>query len=145
MDEPLVPAAASPAQRVNGALAVAMAAVHGAFVVVLVGGAVVVIRHPRAWRLHVPAIAAMATIAGAGADCPMTVLEARFRASAGWPRHETGFISHYLIEPWHPAGITRSIRAAIIAAWILPNVTAYGVLARRWHLGRRRRAHTGRT
>jgi hypothetical protein len=147
MDEPLESAGAAPAPRarssrategLNGALAVGMAAVHGAFVVVLVGGAVVVLRDPRAWRLHVPAIVAMATVAGAGADCPMTVLEARFRARAGWPRHETGFISHYLIEPWHPAGITRSIRAAIIAAWILPNVTAYGVLARRWHLGRRR-------
>jgi len=144
--EPLVSAGAAPAHPVgwsrateglNGALAVGMAAVHGAFVVVLVGGAVVVLRDPRAWRLHVPAIVAMATVAGAGADCPMTVLEARFRARAGWSRHETGFISHYLIEPWHPAGITRSIRAAIIAAWILPNVTAYGVLARR-RLARRR-------
>jgi hypothetical protein len=149
MDEPGGSAGAAPAPRarsrrvaegVNGALAVGMAAVHGAFVVVLVGGAVVVVRDPRAWRLHVPAIVAMATVAGAGADCPMTVLESRFRARAGWPSHETGFISHYLIEPWHPAGITRSVRVALIAAWIIPNVTAYGVLARRWHLGRRRAA-----
>ncbi len=116
----------------NGALAVGMAVVHGAFVVVLVGGAILVVRNPRAWRLHVPAIVCMTAVAGAGADCPMTTAEARFRARAGWPRHDTGFVSHYLIEPWHPAGITPRVRTGIIAAWIVPNVAAYGWLARRW-------------
>ena len=66
---------------------------------------------PRVAARYVPATSARTTIAGAGADGPMTVLEARFRAvPPGGPCHETGFISHYLIEPWHPAGITRSIR-----------------------------------
>ena len=122
----------------NGAGAVGMAVVHGAFVLVLVGGAVMVVRNPRAWRVHVPAIVAMSVVAGAGADCPMTVAEARFRARAGWTAHETGFISHYLIEPWHPAGITPRVRLGIIAAWIVPNVTAYGWLA--WRRTRRRRS-----
>jgi hypothetical protein len=136
--QPIAPRSRRPTEVLNGAMAVAMAVVHGAFVVALVGGGIAVVRNPRAWRLHVLTIACTTAVAGAGADCPMTVLEARFRARAGWASHETGFISHYLIEPWHPAGITRPVRAGIIAAWIVPNVAAYGWLARRWRLGRRR-------
>ena len=68
-----------------------MAVVHGAFVLVLVGGAIVVVRNPRAWRLHVPTIVAMTAVSSIGDLCQMTVLEARFRARAGWASHESGF------------------------------------------------------
>ena len=129
-----------PTEVLNGALAVGMAVFHGAFVVALVGGGILVVRNPRAWRLHAVTIACTTAVAAARADCPMTVLEARFRERAGWTPHETGFISHYLIEPWHPAGITRPVRLGIIAAWIVPNMAAYGWIARRWRYGRRRTA-----
>jgi hypothetical protein len=80
--------------------------VHFAFVVVLIGGAVVVWRQPTWWKVHFPAVIAMTAVTSIGADCPLTVLENHFREQAGWGRYETGFISHYLVEPWHPTGIT---------------------------------------
>ena len=116
-------------------MAVAVPVVHFAFVVVLVGGAFVVMRHPRWWKVHLPAVLAMAAVASVGADCPLTDLEAHFRERAGWAPYDTGFISHYLVEPWHPAGITTPIRFGIIAIWLVPNVLAYVVVVR-WALHR---------
>ena len=63
-------------------------------------------------------------------DCPLTELEDRFRERAGWPPHETGFISHYLVEPWHPAGINTPIRLGIMAISLVPNILAYTVVVR---------------
>lgn len=116
-----------------GALAVAAAALHLAFVIVLVGGAAAVCRHPAWWKLHAPAALAMTVVTLAGADCPLTVLENQLRARAGWSTYESGFISHYLVEPWHPAGIDVPIRLGIIAIWLVPNVVAYTIVVR-WRL-----------
>jgi hypothetical protein len=112
-------------------LAVAVPLVHFAFVVVLVGGAFVVYRRPRRWKLHLPAVLAMTAVTGVGVSCPLTVLETRLRQSAGWDAYDAGFISHYLVEPWHPSGITSPIRVAIIAIWLVPNVIAY-IAVLRW-------------
>jgi hypothetical protein len=114
----------------NQVLAVSVPVIHFAFVVVLVGGAFVVWRHPRLWKIHLPAVIAMTAVAAAGADCPLTDLEDHFRERAGWPAHDSGFISHYLVEPWHPAGITPPIQIGIIAIWLVPNVIAYASVVR---------------
>jgi hypothetical protein len=112
-------------------LAVSVALLHFAFIVVLVGGALAVWRHPRHWKLHLPAVAAMTAVTGFGAACPLTVLELGLREQAGWDTYEGGFVEHYLIDPWHPSGITLPIRVAVIAIWLVPNVVAYlGVV--RW-------------
>jgi hypothetical protein len=111
-------------------LAVAVPVAHFAFVAVLVGGAFVVLRWPRQWKLHLPAVVAMSTVTAIGASCPLTVLERRARHGAGWETYDSGFIAHYLVEPWHPAGITAPIRLAIVAIWVVPNVVAYIAVVR---------------
>jgi hypothetical protein len=118
---------------------VVTALVHLAFIVVLVGGAFVVYCKPRLWKFHLPAVVAMTVVTLAGADCPLTAIENWFRRRAGWAPYGSGFVSHYLVEPWHGAGITLSIRIAIIAIWIVPNVAAYAAVYR-WQ--RQRRAVT---
>ena len=110
--------------------AVAVPVAHFAFVAVLVGGAFVVYRSPRQWKLHLPAVIAMSTVTAIGVSCPLTVLERQARQGAGWKTYDSGFISHYLVEPWHPGGITPPIRLAIIAIWLLPNVVAYIAVVR---------------
>jgi Protein of Unknown function (DUF2784) len=112
------------------ALAYGTALSHLAFVVALVGGAWWVARRPERWKLHLPVVVAMATVSLAGADCPLTVLENHFRELGGWERYGSGFISHYLVEPLHPAGITPAVRALIIALWVVPNALAYAVVVR---------------
>jgi Protein of Unknown function (DUF2784) len=110
--------------------AVAVPVAHFAFVTVLVGGAFVVHRSPRQWKLHLPAVIAMTTVTAVGMSCPLTVLERRARQGAGWDTYDSGFVSHYFVEPWHPSGITPSIRLAIIAIWLVPNVVAYIAVVR---------------
>lgn len=110
--------------------AVSTALLHLAFVVVLVGGAFVVGRRPWLWKVHLPAVLAMTAVTTAGADCPLTVLENHFRERAGWQPYERGFIAHYLVEPWHPSGITPTIRLGIIAIWLVPNLLAYLAVVR---------------
>lgn len=110
--------------------AVAVPVAHFAFVAVLVGGAFVVYRCPHQWKLHLPAVLAMSVVTGVGMSCPLTVLERRARQGAGWNTYDSGFISHYLVEPWHPAGITPPIRLAIIAIWLVPNIVAYVAVVR---------------
>jgi hypothetical protein len=119
--------------------AVTVPVAHFAFVAVLVGGAFVVYRSPRQWKLHLPAVVAMSTVTAIGVSCPLTVLELWARQGAGWNTYDGGFISHYLVEPWHPAGITPPIRLAIIAIWLVPNVVAY-VAVLRWARRRSLRA-----
>ena len=113
------------------AASVAVALVHGLFVAVLVLGPVAVARRPRTARLHLPVVLAMAAVTLTGSDCPLTTLEKHLREAAGWGVYDTGFISHYLVEPWHPAGITSGVRLLVIAGWILPNIVGYAVAAAR--------------
>jgi hypothetical protein len=120
------------------ALSYGTALTHLVFVVVLVGGSFLVYRRPSRWRFHLPAVVVMAIVAIAGADCPLTKLEGHFRERAGWQPHENGFVSTYLVEPWHPEGITPGIRLLIILIWIVPNVLAYSLV-----LGSRRRQRHG--
>jgi hypothetical protein len=111
-------------------LAYTTALAHLAFIIALVGGAFAVWRRPGFWRLHLPVVVAMATVSLLGADCPLTVLENFFRERGGWDAYDGGFISHYLVEPLNPEGITSTIRAGIILAWIVPNVVAYMLVVR---------------
>ena len=112
-------------------LARATPVAHATFVAILVGGAAVVARKPRFARLHLPLLAAMAAVAGTHSDCPLTVLEQHARDRSGLPRHDTGFVDHYMVRPLYPKGITRPVQAALIAAWILPNVIGYAKAIRR--------------
>jgi Protein of Unknown function (DUF2784) len=123
------------------ALSYGTALTHLAFVVLLVGGAFVVHRRPSFAWFHLPLVVAMAVVSFAGADCPLTTLESYFRERAGWQPHGNGFVSTYLVEPWHPEGITPGIRVLIILIWIVPNVVACGhvLLSRR----RQRRGMSG--
>jgi hypothetical protein len=116
-------------------LAYVTAVTHALFVVALVGGAFVVCLRPGLWKVHLPVVIAMATVALLGADCPLTVLENTFRELGGWPAHDSGFISHYFVEPLNPEGITPTIQAGIIAAWIAPNALAYSLALRSGLLG----------
>jgi hypothetical protein len=118
---------------VYGALAVLVAAAHFLFIVALVGGAFVVWRHPALWKVHLPVAVAMTAVTLAGADCPLTDWENHFRERAGWGAYPTGFVSHYLVEPWHPAGINTPIRLGIIAIWLVPNLIAYAAVLRWAH------------
>ena len=102
-----------------------MVVTHLAFIVFLVAGGLLACRMPRLMKWHLGAIGVTIVINLTGSDCPLTVWEKHFLAQAGREPYESGFVSHYLVEPVFPAGIDGRVNLMILAAWMVPTAFAY--------------------
>jgi len=105
-----------------------VAASHFAFIAFLVGGGPLGRRYARLRPAHLAAIAVTIAINLTSSDCPLTTIETRLLRASGREPYERGFISHYLVEPIHPAGIDGRVNLLLLSAWIVPTAIAY----RRW-------------
>ena len=113
-----------------GELAGAVAVVHLLAVALLLSGALLSLRWPRLLPVHLVVAGSILAVNLAGADCPLTDLEQALRDVAGETPYSGGFISHYLIEPWHPDGITRGVSLGIYAVALAPNLLGAALLTR---------------
>ncbi len=113
-------------------LANLVAGAHLLVIVVMLVGGFAIWRRPRMAWVHIPCALAILVVNVLGVDCPLTSLELWLREAGGQQPYSGGFISHYLIEPWHPDGITPGIRKGIYAVAVVPNALAYAVLLIRW-------------
>lgn len=104
---------------------------HGAFVLFVVAGGLVVLRWPRVAWVHLPAALWGAGIELSGLVCPLTPLEQAWRRAAGGPGYRGGFIEHYITAALYPAGLTRTVQVALGAAVLGLNGWIY------WRLWRR--------
>jgi hypothetical protein len=120
-------------------LAWAVASVHLLCIVLMLGGGLLGLRWPAVLPVWALAAGSILAVNLAGADCPLTDLEQWLRERAGEPAYGGGFISHYLVEPWHPEGVTPAVSRGIYAVALTPNVLAAVLWARRG-LARRRAA-----
>jgi uncharacterized protein DUF2784 len=106
-------------------------ALHGAFILFVVGGGFLAWR----WRwvawLHVPCACWGALVELGGWVCPLTPLENAFRVRAGEAGYGGGFIEHYVVPALYPAGLTRAQQVLLGGAVVAVNVLAYGLLIRR--------------
>jgi hypothetical protein len=109
----------------------AVALTHFAFVGFLIAGAPISRRYPRARPFHLATIAVTAAINLTGSDCPLTALEMRLLRASGRVPYDTGFISHYFVEPFHPSGINGRVNLVLLGAWMIPTALAYGIKPRR--------------
>ena len=121
-----------------GELAGAVAVVHLLAVALMLSGALLALRWPRLLPPHLLVAGAILAVNLAGADCPLTDLEQWLRAAAGEASYSGGYIAHYLVEPWHPAGMTPAVSQAVYAVALAPNALAAVLFAVR--AGRRRSA-----
>jgi hypothetical protein len=101
------------------------AVVHGSFIAVLIVGGPLARRWPKLMPAHLGAIAVTVAINLTGSDCPLTVVENHLLEAAGRAPYRNGFVSHYLVEPWHPAGINGRVNLALLGAWMVPTGIAY--------------------
>lgn len=118
-----------------GALADLLLLVHGAFVLFVVAGGLVVARWPRVAWLHVPAALWGAFSEFAGFICPLTPLENAWRRAAGGQGYEGGFIEHYVTAALYPSGLTRTIQVGLGLLVLGLNGWVYWRLWRRWREG----------
>ncbi|MEO6056398.1 MAG: DUF2784 domain-containing protein [Gemmatimonadales bacterium] len=111
--------------------------VHGAFVLFVVAGGVLVMRWPQVAWIHLPAAAWGAAIEVAGFRCPLTPLEQAWRRAAGGPTYRGGFIEHYVTAALYPAGLTPRIQVVLGVLVLGVNCGVY------WWLWHRRHAPQG--
>lgn len=112
-------------------LADAVVVVHGAFVVFVVAGGVLVLRHRGVAWLHVPAVAWAAFIELSGGVCPLTPLENALRSAAGEAGYAGGFVERYLIPLIYPPGLTPRLQLAIGLFVVGLNLAVYAAVLRR--------------
>jgi len=99
--------------------------VHLAFILFVVGGALLVYRIPRLVWLHIPAALWGTWVELSGRICPLTVLENHYRLKAGQAGYAESFIEHYVIPVVYPAGLTRGTQLWLALAVASLNVGLY--------------------
>lgn len=98
---------------------------HFLFVLFVVLGGLLVLRHRWIAWLHVPAAVWGAVVELAGWFCPLTPWEIHLRLLAGEKGYETGFIEHYLVPLIYPEDLTRPLQIAIGALVVTLNLVIY--------------------
>ena len=114
-------------------LADALVAVHLAFIVFVVAGGLLALRH-RGWAvLHLPAVAWGAFTEFTGTVCPLTPLENSLRRGAGDAGYAGGFMEHYVIPLIYPEALTPRLQVVLGLAAIAINLVVYAVVWRGLH------------
>src|SRR5688572_22529286 len=109
----------------------AIVVLHLAFVLFVVFGGLLVLRHRRVAWLHLPAVAWGVWVEFAGWICPLTPLENWLREQSGSAVYTSSFIDRYLMPVLYPAALTREIQWALGVIVVLINVAVYAVVVRR--------------
>ena len=107
---------------------------HGAFVLFVVAGGLLVLKWPAVAWVHLPAAVWGAVIEFIGFTCPLTPLEQTWRRAAGGEAYEGGFIEHYVTAALYPTGLTRAIQVALGLLVLGLNAWVY------WRVWRRRQS-----
>ena len=107
------------------ALADAVLLLHLAFILFVVLGGLLVLRHPRLLWLHLPAAAWGALIEFAGWICPLTPLEQRMRTLGGDDAYSGGFIDHHIVPLIYPEGLTRELQLLLGTFVLAINAVIY--------------------
>jgi hypothetical protein len=101
---------------------------HFAFILFVVGGALLVLRWYKLRWLHLPAVVWGVLIEFSGGICPLTPLENRLRGMAGENLYQGGFIQEYLLPIIYPTELTHGLRIALGSGVLLLNLLFYGIV-----------------
>lgn len=117
-----------------GLAATAVLVLHMGFILFVLFGALLALRHRWVVALHLPAAVYGVLIEVTGAPCPLTYTENYLRAKAGLAGYEGDFIEQYLLWMIYPSGLTREVQLGMAAVVLALNVGIYG-----WMLHSRRK------
>jgi len=109
--------------------------VHFAYIIFVMGGALLVL-HRRTWMwLHLPAVVWGIWVEFFAKTCPLTPLENDLRARAGQAGYSGGFIDHYIARVIYPEGLTFRGQAVLGGFVLVVNVVLYWWVLRRGRSG----------
>jgi hypothetical protein len=104
--------------------------VHLAFIAFVLAGGLLLLRWPRLFWLHLPAVSWTVFVELTGGVCPLTPLENYFRALGRGDVFQGDFVGRYLLPLVYPAALTPSIQAVLAGVVILINFIFYAVIIR---------------
>ena len=113
-------------------LADGVVALHFAYILFVISGALLALKWPRVAWAHVAAVAWGAYIEFTATICPLTPLEQLLRQKAGQAGYSGGFIDHYLVPLMYPGALTARIQIILGIVVVLLNLILYGFVIRRW-------------
>jgi hypothetical protein len=105
--------------------------VHLAFIVLVVAGALLVLRYGWFAWIHLPAAAWGAFVELTGRICPLTTLENAMRVRAGQEGYAVSFVEQYLLPVIYPTGLTREVQFWLAGLVIAINAILYTLIWRR--------------
>ena len=111
-------------------LADLVVAVHFAFVLFVIFGALLAVKWRRIMGVHIAAAVWGALIEFSGWVCPLTPLENWFREKAGAGRYRSDFVARYLLPVLYPEGLTRGIQILLGVFVVAVNLAIYGWIFR---------------
>jgi len=112
-------------------LADAIVLAHGAFVLFVVSGGLLVLRWRRVAWVHVPSAAWGFLVEVGGWECPLTPLENWLWARSGASGYASGFVEHYLVPVLYPEGLTPELQLGLGGLVFAVNVLVYWKVIRR--------------
>jgi hypothetical protein len=112
--------------------------VHFAFALFAALGGLLVLRYPRALRLHLPVLLWAVVVEWADWTCPLTPLENFLRRLGGEAGYSGGFVEHLVSQVLYPENLTLELRYVLGLLLIAVNLGIYGLVI----FDRRRRAAT---
>ena len=109
----------------------ALVAAHLAFIVFVIAGGLLVLRH-RGWAvLHLPTVAWGAWTEFTVTVCPLTPWENSLRRQAGDAGYAGGFIEHYVIPVIYPEALTSRTQMAMGLGVVAINGIVYALAWRK--------------
>ena len=108
---------------------------HLSFILLVLFGGLLELKHRRALFIHLPALAWGLAVEGLHLECPLTAWENRLRAAAGDSGYPGGFVEHYIWPVIYPTGLTPQIQLWLGTFVLLLNIGIYGYVL--WRLARR--------
>ncbi|HUE84565.1 MAG TPA: DUF2784 domain-containing protein [Vicinamibacterales bacterium] len=104
---------------------------HLAFVLFVVFGGLLVIRHRAVAWVHLPAAAWGAWVEFAGWVCPLTPLENWLRERGGGPVYSSSFVERYIVPTLYPEALSRELQWFLGGFVVVVNAAVYLVIVNR--------------
>jgi len=105
----------------------ALVALHLAFIVFVIAGGLLTLKH-RAWAIvHLPAVAWAAWTEFTATVCPLTPWENALRTGAGDAGYAESFVEHYIVPLIYPQGLTPQAQVGLGVGIVALNAALYAL------------------